>query len=109
MSVETINFTQGNFNTPMTRMLCLFVTLALQTFMMWNFILFQFKKMRENKSSKSRAAPTTRKSNQTFIPNKYEFYYFFIDVIQFILKLEAPLRTKSVNQMRLNQIWIAAN
>lgn len=62
LNVETINFSQGNFNTPMTRTLCLFVTLALQAFMMWNFVLFQFKKMRENKPTKSRAAPTTRKT-----------------------------------------------
>lgn len=35
--------------------------------MMWNFVLFQFKKMRENKPTKSRAAPTTRKSNQYYL------------------------------------------
>jgi len=59
-SVETIDFTTKNFNTPVIRMLCLCVILALQALMMWNFVLFQFKKMRENKSAKT-VKPTTIK------------------------------------------------
>lgn len=60
-SVDKINFEERNFNTPLIRMLCLTVILALQALMMWNFVLFQFKKMRENKPSKSRQAVTPKK------------------------------------------------
>ncbi len=62
-SVDSINLHDGNFNTPFVRMTCLVVILALQALMMWNFVLFQLKKIRENKpSSKSKQTPTTRKS-----------------------------------------------
>ena len=63
-SSDSINFEEGNFNTPFVRMSCLVVILALQALMMWNFVLFQLKKIRENKPSpKSKATPTMRKSN----------------------------------------------
>lgn len=62
-SVDSINLNDGNFNTPFVRMTCLVVILALQALMMWNFVLFQLKKIRENKpSSKSKQTPTTRKT-----------------------------------------------
>lgn len=48
-SIEQINFAEGNFNTPVVRLVCLTVTLALQAWMLWNFILFHCKKIRENK------------------------------------------------------------
>lgn len=61
-SVEKIDFQEKNYNTPVIRMLCLGVILALQALMMWNFVLFQFKKMRENKSSKTVKITITKKS-----------------------------------------------
>lgn len=74
-SIEKINFTTGNFNTPMTRFTCLFVALALQAWMLWNFILFHCKKIRENKrpivssskspkGSKSKKAATAEQQQQ---------------------------------------------
>jgi len=56
-SVDNINLEEGNFNTALTRLTCLFVILALQALMLWNFILFQCKKIREN--SKSSPSKTT--------------------------------------------------
>jgi len=58
-----MNIEEGNFNTPIVRMSCLVVVLALQILMMWNFVIFQLKKIRENKSiSKSKAVASSRKS-----------------------------------------------
>jgi len=63
-SIDSINFEEKNFNTPFIRMFSLGVILAIQALMMWNFVLFQFKKMRENKQSSksSKPTPTTRKT-----------------------------------------------
>jgi translocating chain-associated membrane protein 1 len=60
-SIDSINFEEKNFNTPFIRMFSLGVILALQALMMWNFVLFQFKKMRENNPSK-KSTPTTKKT-----------------------------------------------
>lgn len=60
-SVDSINFQEGNFNTPLVRMSCLVVILALQALMMWNFVLFQLKKIRENKPIKSKTNSTAKK------------------------------------------------
>lgn len=61
-SKESVNFAEGDFNTAFVRMSCLVVLLGLQALMMWNFVLFQLKKMRENKSGKSKPNPTTKKA-----------------------------------------------
>lgn len=55
-SVESVRFEEGNFNTPLVRTLCLVAILALQAWMLWNFILFQCKKIREN----APAVPATK-------------------------------------------------
>jgi translocating chain-associated membrane protein 1 len=60
-SIDSINMETGNFNTPMVRMSCLVAILALQALMMWNFVLFQLKKQRENKP-KAKATTTMRKT-----------------------------------------------
>lgn len=52
-SLESINFEEKNFNTPMIRTGSLVVILLLQAWMMWNFIIFQCKKMRENSKTSS--------------------------------------------------------
>lgn len=54
-SIESINFEEKNFNTPLVRTLSLGTIIVLQGWMLWNFILFQCKKIREN--SKSVAKP----------------------------------------------------
>lgn len=61
-SVDTINFQEKNFNTPLVRTTSLVVILLLQAWMMWNFILFQCKKLREN--TKSSSTKTTIKPVQ---------------------------------------------
>lgn len=66
-SVSSINWEEGNFNTPTFRVACLGTVLLLQAWMLWNFILFQFKKIRENsKSSHSKTVikPAAKKTKQ---------------------------------------------
>ena len=88
-SVDNLNFSEGNFNTPFVRLSCLGLILALQVLMMWNFVLFQFKKMRENKSTKSKPVATTRKSKF-----KIHFSYFNLIWFKWILNLIARSATK---------------
>jgi len=52
-NVSSVNFEEGNFNTGLVRMAVLSSILVFQAWMMWNFILFQFKKLRENTKSTS--------------------------------------------------------
>lgn len=59
-SIESVNFEEGNFNTPFVRMFCLGVILALQALMMWNFVLFQCKKIRENVKPASKSKPAKK-------------------------------------------------
>lgn len=60
-SVDKISILDGNFNTKLTRMTAIGVLLGLQTWMLWNFIMFQCKRRRENaKPAKSAVAKTTK-------------------------------------------------
>lgn len=52
-SVDRNNMEEGNFNTSLTRLTCLVTILGLQTWMMWNFILFHLQKRRENVVNRS--------------------------------------------------------
>lgn len=52
-SIESINFEEKNFNTPLVRTGSLAGILLVQVWMLWNFIMFQCKKMRENTKSSS--------------------------------------------------------
>jgi len=52
-NVSSVNFEEGNFNTGLVRLAVLSSILVFQAWMMWNFILFQFKKLRENTKSTS--------------------------------------------------------
>ncbi|CAF0722923.1 unnamed protein product [Brachionus calyciflorus] len=62
-SVDSINFEERNFNTPLVRTASLASILLLQTWMLWNFIMFQCKKIREN--SKTSLSKTTIKPVQS--------------------------------------------
>jgi len=54
-SVDSIDFEKKNFNTAVIRLACLVTLLVLQALIMWNFMLFQCKKLRETtKSIKSK-------------------------------------------------------
>jgi translocating chain-associated membrane protein 1 len=70
-NVNSINFEEGNFNTGLVRIVVLSSILVFQAWMMWNFILFQFKKLRENSKGpsvspiKPLAKMQTRKSKET--------------------------------------------
>jgi translocating chain-associated membrane protein 1 len=59
-SQDKINFETRNFNTPLVRHICLAVALFVQVFALYQFIIFQIKKLRENsKSSKSKSSSST--------------------------------------------------
>jgi len=67
LSVNNVNWEEGNFNTPTFRVACLGTVLLLQAWMLWNFIIFQFQKIRENsKSSHSKTVikPAAKKTKQ---------------------------------------------
>ena len=55
-SIDKVNLEEGNYNTPFIRLVCLGSILALEASMMWNFILFQCKKIRENSKSSTKAS-----------------------------------------------------
>jgi hypothetical protein len=45
--LEKFNLAEGNYNTPSLRMYALIIHSWLQAWMMWNFINFQLKRLRE--------------------------------------------------------------
>lgn len=59
-SVEHVKWDERNFNTPLVRTLCLGTILLLQGWMLWNFILFQCKKIRENAKPTSTPKPVNK-------------------------------------------------
>jgi len=64
---QVIDVAAGNFNTGLLRLNCLVGVCLLQAWLMWNWIMFQVKRMREAKSTtstSSSAASKTRKSEQ---------------------------------------------
>merc|ERR1719192_296848 len=64
---QVVDTAEGNFNTGLLRLNCLVAVCLLQAWMMWNWIMFQVKRMREAKntsSSSSSAASKTRKTEQ---------------------------------------------
>nr|CAD7412423.1 unnamed protein product [Timema poppensis] len=52
-TIQEVNFDTGNFNTLFVRMACLFAVCNLQAWLMWNFITFHLKRMREQSSSQA--------------------------------------------------------
>merc|ERR1712170_181450 len=64
---QEINFSTGNFNTGLIRLNCLVAVCLLQAWLMWNFIVCQFKRLRETKPSHqsgSASGVKTRKTEQ---------------------------------------------
>lgn len=64
---QVVDTAEGNFNTGLLRLNCLVAVCLLQAWMMWNWIMFQVKRMREAKNtsaSSSSAASKTRKTEQ---------------------------------------------
>jgi len=64
---QSLDISNGNFNTGLIRLNSLIAVCFLQAFLMWNFIVFQFKRMRETKnttSAGSSSAVKTRKTEQ---------------------------------------------
>jgi len=64
---QSLDISNGNFNTGLIRLNSLIAVCFLQAFLMWNFIVFQFKRMRETKnttSTGSSSAVKTRKTEQ---------------------------------------------
>merc|ERR1711937_266984 len=65
---QVVDTAEGNFNTGLVRLNCLVAVCLLQAWMMWNWIMFQVKRMREAKnpsfSSSSSSASKTRKTEQ---------------------------------------------
>jgi len=64
---QVIDTAAGNFNTGLLRLNCLVAVCLLQAWLMWNWIMFQVKRMREAKNtsfSSSSSASKTRKTEQ---------------------------------------------
>jgi len=64
---QVVDTAEGNFNTGLLRLNCLVAVCLLQAWMMWNWIMFQVKRMRESKNtsfSSSSSASKTRKTEQ---------------------------------------------
>merc|ERR1712117_83348 len=67
MEQQVIDLATGNFNTGLFRLNALVAVCLLQAWLMWNFIMFQVKRMREAKSftvSNAANAAKARKSEQ---------------------------------------------
>merc|ERR1711910_13219 len=66
---QVVDAAAGNYNTGLVRLNCLVAVCLLQAWLMWNWIMFQVKRMREAKpsassSSSSSSASKNRKSEQ---------------------------------------------
>jgi len=64
---QVVDTAAGNFNTGLLRLNCLVAVCLLQAWLMWNWIMFQVKRMREAKNtsfSSSSSASKTRKTEQ---------------------------------------------
>merc|ERR1712165_611415 len=62
---QVVDTAEGNFNTGLLRLNCLVAVCLLQAWLMWNFIVFQFKRMRETKPSTSAGSGSAMKTRKT--------------------------------------------
>lgn len=60
-SQDTLDFATGNFNTKLVRINCLAATCLLQAWMMWNFITFHLKRLREKTIASRKLKSPTKK------------------------------------------------
>merc|ERR1719348_2623682 len=63
--LQQIDLETGNFNTGLIRLNSLIAVCLLQAWLMWNFIVCQFKRMRETKSSSSSSSGSGVKTRKT--------------------------------------------
>merc|ERR1719211_1014026 len=62
---QVLDIPAGNFNTGLLRLNSLIAVCFLQAWLMWNFIVFQFKRMRETKPSTSAGSGSAMKTRKT--------------------------------------------
>merc|ERR1712073_14698 len=62
---QSLDIAAGNFNTGLIRLNSLIAVYFLQAWLMWNFIVFQFKRMRETKPSTSAGSGSAMKTRKT--------------------------------------------
>jgi len=62
---QSLDISAGNFNTGLIRLNSLIAVCFLQAFLMWNFIVFQFKRMRETKNITSTGSSSAQKARKT--------------------------------------------
>merc|ERR1712165_565624 len=62
---QSLDIAAGNFNTGLIRLNSLISVCFLQAWLMWNFIVFQFKRMRETKPSTSAGSGSAMKTRKT--------------------------------------------
>merc|ERR1711902_366480 len=62
---QSLDISNGNFNTGLIRLNSLIAVCFLQAWLMWNFIVFQFKRMRETKPSTSAGSSSAVKTRKT--------------------------------------------
>ncbi|XP_065333764.1 translocating chain-associated membrane protein 1 [Cloeon dipterum] len=69
-SVAAIDFEAGNFNTDIIRIGSLSVISLLQAWLMWNFLTFYLKYMKEKTSQKNKAKPVVAKKPKATIQDR---------------------------------------
>merc|ERR1712215_317366 len=62
---QVLDLAQGNFNTGLFRLNALVAVCLLQAWLMWNFIMFQVKRMREAKTYAASAASNAAKARKS--------------------------------------------
>jgi len=62
---QVVDTATGNFNTGLIRLNCLVGVCLLQAWLMWNWIMFQVKRRRENKSTASTSSSSASKTRKT--------------------------------------------
>merc|ERR1712088_104744 len=62
---QVVDTAEGNFNTGLLRLNCLVAVCLLQARMMWNWIMFQVKRMRESKNTSFSSASSASKTRKT--------------------------------------------
>lgn len=84
-STNTMDIISGNFNTQLIRINCLVAVCLLQAWMMWNFINFHLKRMRERAaqiaSSKKKALAKKEKKMKKD-ECKHCFTYLFLCCVE---------------------------
>merc|ERR1712244_107712 len=61
---QTLDVSGGNFNTGLIRLNSLIAVCFLQAWLMWNFIVFQFKRARETKPTSSSSTGSAGKKGK---------------------------------------------